>query len=96
MVASVGSPETLSLPLKNSDIATCMPPSIIVRNWGESGGVFQSALIALRCHRKVFIAWMVGVVVLGALGAGGFYGYDKVSPSIWKTADLTVLNWVSV
>jgi O-antigen/teichoic acid export membrane protein len=26
--------------------------------------LFQSALIALKCHRKVFIAWTVGVVVL--------------------------------
>lgn len=29
--------------------------------------LFQSALIALRCHFKVFVAWMVGVVVLAVL-----------------------------
>jgi len=29
--------------------------------------LFQSALIALRCHRKVLIAWLAGVVALGVL-----------------------------
>lgn len=54
------------------------------------GDQLSSDLASLRINRNeapppASRTWLVGLVVVGALGAGGFYGYDRVSPALWKT-----------